>query len=508
MTQVPNTPPKSDRLLKDILLFAGTLLLIGAVVIVIALAMWLISRPEDSATPVAQVSTLETNPATPTGTAASTITATATPQLPSPTPSPSVTSEAPTPTMQATSPLVQHVVAEGEVLGNIAALYNVSVEDLAAINEIADLDLIQVGQTLLIPSQQADDSPTIAATPQPTLAVTTDVNATSTPVLVSTPATGVDNAPQPAAWAPSLISGDIQGNYPLSAGVPSNALTLHYQPGTYPEQNLDWLAPSLDAIWADLLAQLGGSLAQQVDVYLAGTLFEVNPALQGFTQSGLYRTFILANGAFDRGEEEYILAHELAHIVATHTFGSPSSAMIHEGLALYLPQAYLVEGSGYLSYEAICAAAMQTPAFKTATQLNDLGYGASGFGGHIRTFINYNLSGCFVGYLIETYGLDNLRQVYSTGNYSAVYGKSLAELDAEWQASLGNTAVPVDPNAFIDLVDDVALAYETYVAESPGGNHADWQSYLHLNRARLAANRGQLDQAQSELDLFWGLMSG
>lgn len=508
MTQEPNTPPKSGSFLKDILLFVGTLLLIGVVVIVIALVMWLVSRPKDSTPPVAEVTAPQTSPAAPTGAAATTDSVTATPQVPSPTPLPSVTAGAPTPTMEATTSLVQHVVAEGQALSTIAGLYNVSVEDLAAVNEIADLNLIQVGQTLLIPGQPADASSTAVATPEPTVAATLDDNATPTPVVNSTPGTAVANEPQPAAWNPSLISGDLQSNYPMSADVPSGALLLHYQPGTYPEQNLDWLAPSLDAIWADLLAQLGGPLAQQVDVYLAGTLFGVNPALQGFTQSGLYRTFILVNGAFDPGEEEYILAHELAHIVSTHTFGSPSSAMIHEGLALYVPQAFLVEGSGYLSHEEICAAAMRTPAFKTATQLNDFGYGASGFGGHIRTFINYNLSGCFVGYLIETYGLGNLRQVYASGNYGTVYGKSLAELDAEWQNSLSDTAVSVDPNAFIELVDEVAQAYEAYVDASPGGNHANWQAYLHLNRARLAVNRGQLDQTQGELDLFWALMIG
>jgi LysM repeat protein len=45
---------------------------------------------------------------------------------------------------------VTHVVAAGETLGQIAQLYGVSVEDIAAANNISNVDALEVGQTLII----------------------------------------------------------------------------------------------------------------------------------------------------------------------------------------------------------------------------------------------------------------------------------------------------------------------------------------------------------------------
>ena len=46
---------------------------------------------------------------------------------------------------------LEHVVQAGETLSLIAALYGVSVADIAAANNIADVSVINVGQVLIIP---------------------------------------------------------------------------------------------------------------------------------------------------------------------------------------------------------------------------------------------------------------------------------------------------------------------------------------------------------------------
>ena len=40
---------------------------------------------------------------------------------------------------------------------------------------------------------------------------------------------------------------------------------------------------------------------------------------------------------------------------------------------------------------------------------------------------------------------------------------------------------------------------------SAGGYHANFDAYLLLNQARLAANQGKLDEAAATLNLFWEL---
>ncbi len=48
----------------------------------------------------------------------------------------------------------EHVVQAGETLSLIAARYGVSVEDIAAANNIADVSVINVGQVLAIPGSR------------------------------------------------------------------------------------------------------------------------------------------------------------------------------------------------------------------------------------------------------------------------------------------------------------------------------------------------------------------
>jgi LysM repeat protein len=57
---------------------------------------------------------------------------------------------------------LKHTVQPGESLFAIAAQYGVSVDELIAINEIANADYIQAGQTLLVPSDGSTPTPTVA----------------------------------------------------------------------------------------------------------------------------------------------------------------------------------------------------------------------------------------------------------------------------------------------------------------------------------------------------------
>lgn len=54
---------------------------------------------------------------------------------------------------------VTHVVASGETLGYIAQLYGVSIEDVAVANNISNVDVLEVGQTLIIKAGAAAEAP-------------------------------------------------------------------------------------------------------------------------------------------------------------------------------------------------------------------------------------------------------------------------------------------------------------------------------------------------------------
>jgi LysM repeat protein len=53
---------------------------------------------------------------------------------------------------------ITHIVKSGETLGQIALQYDVSIEDIAAANNISDLDALEVGQELIIKAGAAAES--------------------------------------------------------------------------------------------------------------------------------------------------------------------------------------------------------------------------------------------------------------------------------------------------------------------------------------------------------------
>lgn len=60
---------------------------------------------------------------------------------------------------------VVHVVQAGDTLGRIAELYGVSIEDIVAANNIANIDVLDVGQSLVVKADAAAE--TVPDTPAP-----------------------------------------------------------------------------------------------------------------------------------------------------------------------------------------------------------------------------------------------------------------------------------------------------------------------------------------------------
>lgn len=60
---------------------------------------------------------------------------------------------------------------------------------------------------------------------------------------------------------------------------------------------------------------------------------------------------------------------------------------------------------------------------------------------------NYNLTGSFVRFLVERYGMDKFKTAFPTGNFEKAYNKSLGTLAKEWETFL--EAVPLEPQALI-----------------------------------------------------------
>jgi hypothetical protein len=125
------------------------------------------------------------------------------------------------------------------------------------------------------------------------------------------------------------------------------------------------------------------------------------------------------------------LLHEIVHIYAPN-----DNRFLAEGLAVYL-HTRLAGNPAFPTFgrEFRPLAARSLSGLDSLQGLNGVRTPRP-----LGTIMNeqtaYILAGSFVGFLIERYGLPMFRRLYDTGDYAAVYGKSLQTLEQEWRLDL------------------------------------------------------------------------
>lgn len=376
----------------------------------------------------------------------------------------------PTPTPYAEGDAIVHTVSSGETLIGIAEHYSVTVETIQTANDL-DSETIQPGWKLRIPAGDVEPS---------------------TSVVVAT------EADRP--WQPSILEGNLAAAYPL--GVEGERFTLHYQPDTPAARAPNRVAALVESALNHIERKLQVSLEGHFDVYVAGSLFAPpDMALRGRSFSSQRRNFYLYDDTGTPEEHRYMITHELTHLVIWNTVGRPSSVMLHEGLAVYTG-VEAMEAAGFIPLSHFCAA------YQQAGQLPRLS-GGRAYLGHTRDLDLYFAAGCFVQYLIETYGLDDFKQLFASGNYPGIYGRTLRQLEREWAETLAAVSdeLAFDPDDLVAYVAEIADAYDQLFADF-SGTSAQMAAYRELDQARIAVHQGRFDEAQDHLDKFEELLKG
>jgi len=377
-----------------------------------------------------------------------------------------------------------HTVQPGETLIIIANRYGATVEAIRAANGLSEDSVIFSGQRLRIPGVAAQ-------TEEPPAGGSEENAATPVPQAYS-----VDDLPTRAFlsdWPRSILEGNLDENYPLQ--FTQDRFTVHYQPGTYAGENLGQTLGLVDDALRLIENRLGVHLDGSFDVYAAGTLFEApNAHLRGLSNSADRRVFILHDGTGTATDNAYFFAHELTHMVTRNTWGSPGAAFVlSEGVATWVGRPILEDG-GYLKYDDLCAAVYAAGRLPTMTAIES---DWQAFLGHIRDPFNYFGSACFVDFIIDTYGMDALRQLYTTSDYEGVTGRSLAWLDTEFRGTL-ETQVPLltfDPDELASVADEVRDAYR-FVFSNYNSTEVMHQAYVAVDQARIALWKGDFDGAR------------
>jgi hypothetical protein len=125
------------------------------------------------------------------------------------------------------------------------------------------------------------------------------------------------------------------------------------------------------------------------------------------------------------------LLHEIVHIYAPN-----DNRFLAEGLAVYL-HTKLAGNPAFPNFgeDLQRLAARGLSGMKSLEALNGVRTPRS-LSAVMDEKTAYALSGSFMGYLIEKYGLASFRSLYTTKNYEQVYGKSLDILEKEWRFNL------------------------------------------------------------------------
>ena len=219
----------------------------------------------------------------------------------------------------------------------------------------------------------------------------------------------------------------------LSASVETDHFIIYYVPGTPESKYIDLIKDDHEWRYKQLAEYLDVDSEDKIRSYIypdAEIRKKITGAGETTIANPIHKEIHLIYNSFPHP----ILKHELTHVMAGD-FGtdflrmSPKVGLL-EGIAVAADWS----GDGYTRHQY--AKSMIRRGMAPAIQ--DL----VGFGfWYAPAPISYTLMGSFSRFLIDTYGIDNFKHLYKTGDFS-VYGKSLDELAGEWLEFLKGVYIP------------------------------------------------------------------
>ncbi|HOT91564.1 MAG TPA: LysM peptidoglycan-binding domain-containing protein [Anaerolineae bacterium] len=392
-----------------------------------------------------------------------------------------------TPTATAVAPgnQIVHKVQAGDTLSGLAQKYGVTVAEIKAANNLVS-DIIRVGESLTIP--QPGQSPTA------TVSLTTTVTPSST--VTPSPTATVTPTPTVAAplWTPAIVEGYLAGAYPGRRVTPR--FTINYAPNTYPAWNLGSVESLVSRALGHIESRLQITFTDTFNVYVAGSpLAAPYTARRGYTAPAVRQVFFVHDGTGDLADQRYLVTYQLTSMLTWNMLGRSAPPLLREGVATYMGMSLIVD-SDHMPLTTFCAAYRKVgklPRLTTDLRFED----------PVLDLPNSYAAGCFVQYLIVTYGAEKFDLVYADGDYKNVYGKSLATLEQDWLAQLqaDRVVLPFAPKTLVAAVEEVGKARALLFTDFTG-TPEQMAAYKAIEAARLALLRGDFEGVAQHLADF------
>ncbi|MFN8474527.1 MAG: hypothetical protein U0822_20210 [Anaerolineae bacterium] len=265
-------------------------------------------------------------------------------------------------------------------------------------------------------------------------------------------AEGDENAADNVAVSSISLDPPPPGPGPTWASVDTACCTLHYITGTAAERDIASLMSETDASVAHVQQTLNITLAPHLQIYLVPRTLGQG----GFTAGHIVLSYL--DRQYAAGFAPIVIRHEATHALQAAWTPGESPLLLSEGLAVWV-------AGGHFKPEPIrerAATLLALNRYVPLDQLVDNFYDKQHETGYLE-------AAGLIQYLVETHGQDKLKTLFSNlqrrrgdrdkqvleRGFQAAYGKSIAEIDADYRAWLADT--PPDPTQQRDLVDTARL---------------------------------------------------
>ena len=220
------------------------------------------------------------------------------------------------------------------------------------------------------------------------------------------------------------------------AAFDSSRFTLYARPGSFAEANAPAFAEVLEDQFTYAVARMAIAPGGRISVFLYNHGNELKPPLPnaraGVAFPETNAVHVVAFAPHDN-DLNSLLTHEANHVIVSNGLGRAGTSFMNEGLASALTS----ERYGEFGPTALhrWVRNNRSRVIRIATLADDTQWSSNSNDG-------YRSSASFLAFLLERYGAERLKQIYHAGSAEiaarmlAVYGKSMAALEAEWLAAI------------------------------------------------------------------------
>ena len=207
----------------------------------------------------------------------------------------------------------------------------------------------------------------------------------------------------------------------------SEHYTFHYRPGSLAEEQIAFIVEIQEMSYTRITSTLHVTFDQRIDYYLYPSQWDKLFTMGERSRGNANLLFTEIHAVYREGVKT-IGCHEDTHIISYWTLGNPPP-FLQEGLAVSMMESWYGRPVHEWAQEFLQKKRL-IPLKSLLISHNFWKY---------NTKVTYPQSGSFTKYIIDIYGIEKFKTVYSQAVdetienvFRNVYGKSIDELEQEW----------------------------------------------------------------------------